>query len=206
MKKVLFFIGLGVLGLSSCIEHEVIPAPTPQVDLYAHFIGIIDGAEVEFVQNSMGYQNESSKDLYIFQTNSKAVYRSTMSSDAYDAAITVGHGSVYFGGGNTEPTVAQFNNFFADIANQTPDYSNTGLAGIFVHYTDGTGRVWASDSTLTVTSFSYGPYKQGSDNTGDYHVFEANFDCQLTSERPLEPGVYDTLLVQNAVYNGWYRR
>lgn len=207
MKKGLLFIGFGILGLSSCIEHEVIPAPTPKVELEAHFIGIIGGAEIEFTENVLGYYNTSFADLYVFQSESKAVYRSQMMSDQMANFISVGHGPIYYDGTNVgEPTLAQFNNFFSDPGNQTPAFSNTGLSGMFVRYSDGNGRIWASDSTGTTTNIEYVNYKQGSDDTGDYHMFELHFNCMLYSEDPLNPGTIDSMTCQNAVYNGWYKR
>ena len=39
IKKSAFAIGIIGLMLNSCIEHEVIPAPTPEVDLNCSFEG-----------------------------------------------------------------------------------------------------------------------------------------------------------------------
>ncbi|MEY3238052.1 MAG: hypothetical protein RI883_2153, partial [Bacteroidota bacterium] len=44
-----------VFGLSSCIEHEVIPAPVPMVDLSCHFNGVVNGSNLELTENVLGY-------------------------------------------------------------------------------------------------------------------------------------------------------
>ena len=50
-----FLFILVVLFTTSCIEHEVIPPPVNTVDLNCHFVGFVNGTQVEFTQNVQGY-------------------------------------------------------------------------------------------------------------------------------------------------------
>ena len=59
-KGFIYLVGFGFV-LVSCIKHEVIPAPTPQVDLGAHFIGVINNTQTEYTDNVLGYSNNSFK-------------------------------------------------------------------------------------------------------------------------------------------------
>ena len=54
LKIFSLFLALSLI-FSSCIEHEVIPAPVNTVDLNAAFIGFVNGTQVEFTQNVNGY-------------------------------------------------------------------------------------------------------------------------------------------------------
>ena len=54
-KKGIFIVGLIGIIASSCTKHEVIPAPTPQVDLKCSFRGDIGGAFVEYTENVDNY-------------------------------------------------------------------------------------------------------------------------------------------------------
>ena len=55
-KTGLLTLGLiGTLFITSCIKHEVIPAPEPQVDLDAHFEGLVGGSFIEYTENVDGY-------------------------------------------------------------------------------------------------------------------------------------------------------
>jgi len=212
-KKGLLIVGLVGMIISSCVEHEVIPAPVPQVDLYSHFSAIIGGSTIEFTENVLGYANSSSPSLFISPqgTNSTAVYYSTMSSPTETPSASVGSGSVYFdGSNNTTPSLPEFNNFFSSPSNQIPNYSDflvNGDTGFNFSYTDGNGRVWTSsqNSTYALQNAEYVEMKQESDNTGDYSLFTCDFTCYIYSIDPVLLTL-DSLLVQQGVYEGWYKK
>ena len=214
LKKGILIIGLGGFLFTSCIEHEVIPAPVPQVDLYAHFIGNIGGSTIEFTENVLYYTNSSSPSLFISPqgVNSTAVYYSTMSSTSVTPSISIGSGSVYFdGSNNNRPALPEFNNFFSSPTNQIPNYSNfaaNGDTGFNVDYVDGFGVHWLSDENSTnFQDVEYVSMKQESDNTGDYSLFTCEFDCYLYNYDPVtETYLGDSVLVSNAVYQGWFKR
>lgn len=206
MKKGLIFLGFTGLLLTSCIEHEVIPAPVPQVELDAHFYGIVAGSTVEFTENVLDYLNSSSADLYISQqqVNSTAVYFSTMSSPQSLRSISVGLGSVYWdaSNGETRPTLPEFNNFYSSPQNQLPNYSDNGASGFVVRYTDGNGTIYTSkQNSPNFQDVEFVNVKQESGDNGDFNLFTCNFDCYVYTASGT-----DSIAIQNAVYKGWFRR
>ena len=61
-NKGAIILGLTALMFSSCIDHEVIPAPIPTVDLSSNFIGEINGAEIVLTEKVLDFSNVSTKD------------------------------------------------------------------------------------------------------------------------------------------------
>ena len=95
-NKGAIILGLTALMFSSCIDHEVIPAPIPTVDLSSNFIGEINGAEIVLTENVLGFSNVSTKDQIILAAPdfSSAVYYSAMISSSITTSIKVGLGSI----------------------------------------------------------------------------------------------------------------
>lgn len=206
LKKGLFLIGAAGLLLTSCIDHEVIPAPVPQVELDAHFIGNVAGSTVELTENVNDYLNSSSADLYISQqqVNSTAVYFSTMSSPTLLRSVSVGLGSVFWdaSNGETRPTLPEFNNFYSSPTNQLPSYSDNGAAGFVVRYTDGNGTQYASkQDSPNFQDVEFVNVKQESGENGDFNLFTCNFSCYVYTQDGL-----DSIAIQNATYKGWFKR
>lgn len=215
-KGFIYLVGFGFL-IVSCIKHEVIPAPTPSADLYAHFIGTINNSQIELTRNVLGYENNSYK-VKIIQPpggNSKAVYYSEMASPSQVQSIAVGLGSLNFDSGvATDPPLAIFEPFFQLPYNENPNYSNDGANGFEVVYKDPTSRIWKSNelSTYAAANASFTGIQVESDATGDYSKFICTFDCYMYSLNPdslaLAPPVahIDSFLINDAVYTGWFKR
>jgi len=213
-KGFIAIIGFGLLA-ASCIKHEVIPPPTPTADLSAHFEGTINNTFVEYTTNVLGYENISYK-VKVIQPpggNSTAVYYSEMQSPSQAQSIAVGLGSVNFDSGvANDPPLELFEPFFP--ANDNPPYSNNGAAGFEVVFKDAGSREWKSSefSPYLGTDASFTGIQLVSDNTGDYSKFICNFDCYLYSLNPdslaLTPPVahVDSILVEDAIYTGWFKR
>ncbi len=216
MKKGLLLIGLTGVLFSSCIKHEVIPAPTPQVELYAHFIGDINMTNVEYTENVDGYSlyNTSAKIILPPPSSSEAVYFAEMASLQSSSSIKIGMGSVYWDSGlAAEPTTALFNDFFGAQANLTPNYSNDGAMGFEVTYTDQTGREWDSEeNSVNALNVAFTGVQQESDATGDYSKFICSFDCYVYSLNPdslalpVPVAHIDSLPIENAVFTGYFKR
>jgi hypothetical protein len=215
IKRGLVYIGLTGLVFSSCIKHEVIPAPTPLVDLEAHFFGVINGTDKEYTDNVVGYANASSKVKIIQPPGgvSTAVYYAEMSSSQVTPKIKVGLGSINFDSGvASDPTLTLFNDFFP--ANDLPAYSDAGAAGFEVSWTDISGREWLSTeiSGHPTADVQFTGITQESDETGDYSKFTCYFECMVYSLNPdslalpVPVAHIDSLLIEDAVYNGWFRR
>ena len=213
-KGFLALVGLGFV-FASCIKHEVIPAPTPTADLDAHFSGVVNNTQTEFTQNVLGYENSSYK-VKVIQPpggNSTAVYYSKMQSSSQVQSVAVGLGSIFFDSGvATDPPLALFEPFFP--ANDAPAYSNAGVSGFEVVYTDATNREWKSSETSNYPgeSVNFTGIEIESDETGDYSKFICSFDCYVYSLNPdslaLTPPVahLDSFEITDAVYSGWFQR
>lgn len=206
MKKGIFLLGLTGLIFSSCIKHEVIPAPIPRVDLSAHFIGDFNSATVEFTEHVLSYENVATKAKIILPSaNSSAIYFSEMSSNEVSTAIKVGMGSVQWNASlSSDPPVSDFNDHF--LNEDMPLYSDNGLSGFEVTYTDQFGTEWkSSEASLNAQSVTFTGIEQESDNTGDYSQFICNFNCYIYHYDAVAMEL-DSIHVQNATYKGWFQR
>ena len=214
-KKGAIILGLTALIFSSCIDHEVIPAPIPTVDLSSNFIGEINGAEIVLTENVLGFSNVSTKDQIILAAPdfSSAVYYSAMISSSIATSIKVGLGSISWNANITpDPSIAAFNGFM--LANSDPAYSNNGTSGFEVTYTDASSREWKSNEIdPNSPDIEFANIAQDSDDSGDYSSFTCNFNCYAYSLNPDSlailpvPVVHvDSISIQNAIYQGWFKR
>ena len=210
MNKLKFSIAallFGGLALTSCIEHEVIPAPTPTVDLKCSFDGVVNGTDVHLMQFIDGYDCTPTKAKYLLPAPqwSTAVYYSEISSAASPVSFKIGMGSVAWDASTTsDPTLALFNDFFT--SNLTPNFSNVAVSGIEVSYRDAAGRTWVShDNSVNAQNASFTGISQESDETGDYSKFTCNFNCYVYYQ---DPGtlLWDSIQIQNAAFKGWFKR
>jgi len=216
MKNIKITLALGALicTVYSCNKREIIPAPTPVVDLENHFYGKFDGTDVEFTENVNGYTGSSNADFTISASDiDKAVYYSTMSSSSATRSITIGQGSIEFDNGSSDvPTLSLCNSFWNTY--NEPLFSDEGLNGFVVRYRDANGNVWNSNEAhaYPLEDVIYSNIVQESDINGDYSKFTVNFATNLYHTFMIidEFGdtTYDTqsILLTDAVYKGWYKR
>ena len=212
--KMTLALGAIICTTYACNKREIIPAPTPKVDLENHFFGKFDGTDVEFTQNVNGYAGSSNADFTISASDiDKAVYYSTMSSESSSRSITIGHGSIEFDNGTSDvPTLSLFNNFWNTY--KEPLFSEDGINGFVVRYRDANGIVWKSneDHDYPLEDVIYTNIVQESDDTGDYSNFQVNFATNLyhtfMNIDQFGDTTYDTqsILLTDAVYKGWYKR
>jgi len=210
MKNIKLSIAISLfaaIGLSSCIDHEVIPAPVPMVELNCHFQGTINGTNVEFTENVLGYycNAEKAKILLPPPNYSSAVYYSEILSAQTPVSVKVGLGSVMWDASTTsDPTLTLFNNFHMN--NTLPVFSNNGTTGFEVTYRDGLGKIWVSEETsVNYQDVIFSNIVQESDSSGDYSKFVCNFDCYVyrTNDVTL---LLDSLRIQAAEFEGWFKR
>lgn len=209
MKKVIALFAFGSLFLAGCPKHEIIPAPSPHVELNATFLGTINGSQVELTQNVDGYYLDATKIKYILPSPSpsKAAYYSEMKSSQNLIAIKVGLGSIDFdGSASSDPALNVFNTFFT--TNTNPIYSTAAAAGFEVVYRDGTGNVWTSDAAQSPQNVVFTNIVQESDATGDYSKYTCTFNCNVYRTYTDGQGnpVTVSLPIQNAVLNAWFQR
>lgn len=210
MKKVIALFVFGSLFLAGCPKHEIIPAPTPKVSLESHFIGTINGTQVELTQNVDGYYLDATKVKVILPspTPSKASYFADMKSSQNLVSIRVGLGSATFDASASggDPSLSVFNNFFT--SNTSPVYAASADGGFEVVYRDGSGAVWTSDPAQSPQDVIFTNIVQESDGTGDYSKFTCTFNCNVYRNTVDQSGNPITLQlpIQNAVLKGWFKR
>lgn len=209
MKKGILFFGLVGLMTSACIKHEVIPPPTPTVDLEAHFIGDIQGTPLELTENVNGYSLESTQTKVLTPAPdlSSATYFAKMGSTTLIESIQIGHGSVMWNSSSSNvPSLEQFNNFHLNTL--LPQYSTTAITGFEVVYKDPQNRTWTSDeNSVNVQNVEFLADKsiQESDDEGDYAKFVCEFNCYVY-HYDTDLMQMDSLHITNAVFKGWFKR
>lgn len=210
MKKTIFLLSLSSLVLTGCPKHEVIPAPTPKIELSSHLEGTINGTTIELTQNVNGYFLDATKTKIVVPSPnpSQAVYYSEMKSSQSTVAIRVGMGSILWDASvATDPSVNQFNTFFT--ANTEPSYSDLAVNGFEVVYRDGSGKVWKSEESAPGTVI-FENIVQESDATGDYSKFKCTFSCVVHRQEQIDPlpqPITDFYLpLDNVVFEGWFKR
>ena len=203
--SVLFYFGL---ILSSCIEHEVIPPPLTTVDLNCHFIGFVNGTQVEFTQNVEGYKAEvsNSEDINPSPALSYKTYGSKITSPYKSQAIRIKFGTLdWDASANAQPTVAMFNAWHTGNSGIPISFSDMGSNGVEIEYTDNNGVVWLSRETDPGQVANFVIDEQASDNTGDYSMFECSFTCKVWRINP-QTNLEESLDITNAKFASWFKR
>ena len=203
---------IACLAVMSCKKEEVqppdqnndpIPPPSPIIDLSSHFIGNIGGGTVELTQNVFGYDGVADDSLYINSSPilSEAVYSSSMESTSALMAIKILHGSAFWDYSvSTKPTLAQFNDFH--LADTIPSYASNGLSGFEVIFTDNSGVIWKSaPSSVNAQNVLFNNMILESGGNGDFAKYNCNFTCYVYNA-----GASDSLLIDNAILQGWFKR
>jgi len=220
-KKGLLTLGLmGALLISSCIKHEIIPAPEPEVDLSAHFEGLIGGSFIEYTENVDGYYGLSELATQSASGVSNAQYSFSTISPSELTSIKIGMGSLTWNdaSGATAPALTLFNNFF--LSNDIPAYSNLAVAGFEVTFRDASGLEWKSDEASPIQNVVIDPLSiiQESDASGDYSKFNMTFDCpiyhiysvvDISVPVQIPAAMKDsvaTIQIDQASYKGWFQR
>lgn len=196
-----------VLGFSSCIEHEVIPAPVPMVELNCHFYGVINGTPLELTENVLGYTGQADKNLILLPSPSysSAVYTFEMLSSQTAKSVKVSLGSLFWDRGvSTDPTETQFDSFHN--SNPTPVYSNSGANGFEFIYRDQAGLEWHSkENSVNAQDVVFSNISQDTDTSGHFSLFTCNFDCYVYHQDAVTL-LWDSLQIQNAVLTGWFQK
>lgn len=201
---------LGLLSvmyfLSGCIEHEVIPPPRPVVELSCSFNATIDGSNYNLIENVSGLVCDPTKAKEILPQPqpSSAIYYAGISSDVAMDFIQLGIGKIFFNADVTsDPSKDQFETFLN--ANLNPDFAADANGGVEITFRDLSGNVWMSNpDSQEPQSFVFAAMEFESDDNGEYAKFTANFSCTLYRE--IDDTTTASLLIENAVYNGYFKR
>ena len=147
IRKGALLIGLIGLSISSCTDHEVIPAPEREVELSCRFEGNIGGQFIEYTENVEGYAGFPTIAKQTESGETDAQYYFAMTSTEYVPYIQIGLGSLTWAdaSGTQNPALSLFNDFFID--NDEPLYSNGALNGFEVLFHAYNGTDWRSDET-----------------------------------------------------------
>ena len=191
MKKLFILCGfVGLLGLNSCTDHEVIPPPLPLVDLNCDCEATINDSVVKY-QDSCYY--ESVKNI-VTGGVSTARYRTRLEEIDIPGGLELEARTLsWTDDGTNNPTLEEWRSFFTD--NTSPNFSdNVGHSGVVVRWTDPNGNIWESDTSVVgaicIQSFTYNILVNEKDVTGDYMQFDATFDCMLKNS---DYGVVDSI-------------
>jgi len=237
MKKNFILVTIfAALAIYSCTKHEVIPAPTPLVDLEVHFTGLINGTNIEYTEDVLGYNGESTFEQYITTTGiDTTVYFSSMVSDVEAPVLKIGIGGIPWDAASlSSPSLEQFTAFFEGLIDDgtsnppvapTIDYARDGKKGFIVSYKDKDGNTWLStlyhdgqtideNNSMPIELANFSDLTFESDNTGDYVKFTAKFGCRLyrfDKYYTIPPSTtqlrdYDTITIENGIYSGWIKR
>ena len=207
-KSIYSFLLLVVLFTTSCIEHEVIPPPVNTVDLNCYFVGFVNGTQVEFTQNVQGYGADvvNFEDINPSPTPSEKTYGSKIKSFYFDQAVQIKFGTLdWDASANAQPTVTMFNDYHSSNSGIPINFSDNGLAGIEVEYTDNNGVKWLSRETDPGQEAVFTILGQASDNTGDYSLFECDFSCKVWRINP-QTNLDESLDITNAKFTSWFKR
>lgn len=206
-KKLTFsLLTVALLG-ASCVEHEVIPPPKPEVELECSFTATINALDYDLVEQVDGFFCDPTQAKILNpspQPSFVTYFASIRSQDELDY-IQVKLGRLQFNADmEPDPTVESFENFCMSAV--TPNFSEEAIDGVEVVFRDGQGQVWMSNpASLEPQSFQFSAMNLESDDENDYMKFIANFTCYMYTNLE-NPAAGDSMLVENAIYRGYFKR
>jgi len=202
---ILLISSLTLLLLNGCIQHEIIPAPKPVVELECSFSATIDGAGYTLIEdvNGMFCESTKSKEINPSPQPSTATYNAIKKSNSQLDFIQVSLGKLSFNADiNADPTLEEFTTFLN--VNASPNFSQGAVAGLEIVFRDGAGNVWFSNpNSPTPQNFVFTSLIQESDENGDYMKFNATFNCTMYDNLAAPA---DSIVVSNAVFKSHFKR
>lgn len=204
-KFTLSLLSLALLG-ASCVEHEVIPPPKPEVELECSFTASINEMDYDLVEQVNGFFCDPTQAKILNpspQPSFVTYFASIRSQDELDY-IQIKLGRLQFNADmEPEPSVEDFETFF--MANVTPGFAEEANGGIEVVFRDNAGQVWMSNPlSLEPQNFLFSAVNLESDDDNDYMKFIANFNCYLYSNIE-NPPAGDSIHMENAIYRGYFK-
>jgi hypothetical protein len=201
----LFVLSTTLLLFISCIEHEVIPAPQPVIELECSFSATINGNAYSLIENIGGMYCESTKSKEINPSPqlSTATYNAIKKSDIQLDYINVSLGKLSFNADiEPDPALEQFSTFFN--SNINPNFSEGAVAGVEIVFRDAAGSLWFSNPASTnPQNFTFTSLIQESDDLNDYMKFNATFTCYMYNNLA---NPTDSIHVENAVFKSHFKR
>lgn len=200
---------LGLAVISSCVKHEVIPKPDNSITLPVSFTGKINGANYEIIEDIDGFYCKPSQTKTIVSSpnSSSIVYQSELKTDQKQDKIEVRVGKLKFiSSNNNTPSVEEFNEFFEDDLPEPITYKFGADDGVEIVYRDGFGTIWTTSETSGLPqNFEFTHLEKASDDDGSYMAFVAKFSASLYNNL-MDEELSDTLEIQNATFEGYFKR
>ncbi|RYM35597.1 hypothetical protein ERX46_01000 [Brumimicrobium glaciale] len=200
---------LGVAFLTSCVKHEVIPKPTYEAKLPISFTGNIQGANYTIIEDIKGFYCKPSqaKEILPSPQPSKIAYYSSLESGQQQDMIQVRLGKLIFSSNNADrPSIEDFNEFFKTGITTPIEYKTDSEDGVEVVFRDSQGTVWmSSETSIFPQTFELSNLEEDSDEEGQYMKFVAKFSLSLY-DNLLNPVLSDTIEIQNAIFQGYFKR
>ena len=210
LKKItLSLLTVGLLG-ASCVEHEVIPPPKPEVELECSFTATISDENNEWdydlVEQVDGFFCDPTQAKILNpspQPSFVTYFASIRSQDQLDY-IQVKLGRLQFNADmEPDPTVEAFENFF--MSNMAPSFVEEANGGVEVVFRDNQGQVWMSNpATLEPQSFQFSNLSLEGDDDNDFMKFIATYNCWLYTNLD-NPPAGDSIHMENAIYRGYFQ-
>ncbi len=209
-KKSIWSMGLLAFIAASCVEHEVIPPPKPEVELECSFTATIkndlDEWDYDLVEQVDGFFCDPTQAKILNpspQPSFVTYFASIRSQDQLDY-IQVKLGRLQFNADmEPDPSVEAFENFC--MSNVNPNFASEGNGGVEVVFRDNTNQVWTSNpASQQPQSFVFSALNLESDDDNDYMKFIATFTCYLYNNLD-NPPAGDSILIENGIYRGYFR-
>lgn len=202
MKLKFFLLAIVTSGIAaSCVKHEVIPPPKPQVDLSSSFSADTSGTNISYVRDVDGFYIEATnfREIQTSPQLSSIVYLNTIRSTNYTDLFKVSFGRAYWDAASGDfPSVSQFKLFFEGMMN--PNFSDDGQDGIMLEWRDANNVLWRSrEASTQPQDFVFTSIVQESDEEGDYVKFTSEFSCYLYSLDEL-----DSVKFENGRYSSYF--
>lgn len=200
---------LGVAFLTSCVKHEVIPKPTYEAELPISFTGNIQGANYTIIEDIKGFYCKPSqaKEILPSPQPSTISYYSSLESGEQQDMIQVRLGKLIFSSNNADrPSIEDFNEFFKTGITTPIEYKTDSDDGVEIVFRDSQGIVWTSSENSGLPQvFELSNLKEDSDDQGQYMRFVAKFSLSLYDNLN-DPILSDTIEINNAVFEGYFKR
>jgi hypothetical protein len=90
-------------------------------------------------------------------------------------------------------------------SNTPVSFSDQGLSGIEIEYTDNNGNKWLSRESDPNQIATFVIKNQESDNTGDYSLFECTFSC-LVWRYNTQTELDESVNIENGKITSWFKK
>ena len=192
---------LGGATLFSCIKHEVIPPPLPQVELNASFVADTNGTQISYIKGLNGFDIKATnyREILTPPLQSNIKYFSSIESINLVEYFKVSIGRNFWNASSGAfPPVAQFRVYFESMLSIA--FSDDATTGVYLEWRDANNQLWTSkEDSVLPQSFSLVAVSQESDESGDYLKFTAVFTATLYS-----PDESQTRTLNNGVFTAYF--